>query len=62
MVERDHNLECERYKGARLYSFTGPDSAAFALCNLMASAVAAVHDRGRGSVWPHPLSCLRTSP
>lgn len=24
MVERDHNLECERYRAARLYSLPGP--------------------------------------
>lgn len=54
MVERDHNLGCERYKGARLYSSTGPDSAAFALCDSIASVVAAVCGRGRGSVWPRP--------
>lgn len=54
MVEKDHNLERERDKGARLYSLTGPDSAAFALCSPMAAVAAAVCDGGRGSVSPHP--------
>lgn len=41
-LKRDRNLECERYKGAGLYSLTGPDSAAFAPHDSMASVAAAV--------------------